>query len=286
MKKINTTNIVGAAKAPFLKKTFIHLNEAIAEPVSSVIKSLVDYTPGTVVILHGAVVTFPGSLPGTGSVTAGAAYINGEVYQIDANASISVGVGETLIWNIVATYDTANLPIDPVEYSNSVSYNQHEINKFVLSAGAPGSGLADYDDVITLDKLYDKAEQSEVDGIQTNKADKNQGSYTNITLINGWTGSLAYRKDQFGVVNIKGSINAVSSTAPDFFGSIPAIRYKSGNQGYIPITGKHNTNTTTIGGILWSTPSSAFINVNSYPNAIADFGVDVTYLVDITYFSE
>lgn len=145
MKKIFPDNIVGTVKAPFLRKTFEHLNAAMSESVDAVIKGLINYIDNDVIILWGCDITYGGGV-GAASVTQGAIYYNGEVYQVDENLTITVGVGQTLVWYIETSYDIVNSPADPVLYSDGNTYNQHQINKFVLTNGPSGSGLVDYSD--------------------------------------------------------------------------------------------------------------------------------------------
>jgi hypothetical protein len=212
MKKIDTSNITGDVKSPIVKRTLEFYNEAIAEGIEDLVKALYgSYTADDLVILHGCEVT--ANIGTTSSVTEGAIYYNGEVYRVDANASIN-SPSNTLVWSISNSFDAG----DPVLYSDSTGYNQHKVSKMVLSNAVSGSGLADYNgsEIKYLHKLYNKAEQSDLDTTNSVKADKNQGSYTTISLLNGWTAvqTLQYLVDQFGYVHIKGAINGASATNP------------------------------------------------------------------------
>ena len=138
MRKIEITNITGSQKAPFLKETFNQYTQNYLDISSAVIKGMLDtYTTNDVVILWGCVVT--ANIPGTSEVTAGAIYYNGEIYQVDANASIS-SPSNTLVWNTVTTYASG----DPVDWSDGTPRNLHSIVKFVLSNAGTGTGIADY----------------------------------------------------------------------------------------------------------------------------------------------
>jgi hypothetical protein len=140
MKKIETSNITGSQDAPFIKATFDHLNEANQNATSEIIKGMLGaYTTGDVIILYGCEVS--GTIgPGTAAVTAGAIYYNGEIYQVDANASISTSGAQTLVWSVATTYRAG----DPIQWSDGVNRNLHQIDKFVLAAGLSGSGIANY----------------------------------------------------------------------------------------------------------------------------------------------
>ncbi len=139
MKKIETTNIAGTQDAPFIKATFDHLNEANLNSTSDIIKGLLGtYTTNDIIVLFGCVVT--ATIPGTSSITAGAIYYNGEIYEVDANASLVTTGSDILVWGIATTYRAG----DPIKWSDGENRNLHQIDKFALSAGLSGSGLANY----------------------------------------------------------------------------------------------------------------------------------------------
>jgi hypothetical protein len=132
------TDIVDPVKAPITKRSLEHINNAINDSSSEIIKGLIgSYTTGDLIILRGCVVT--ANIPGTSSVTAGAIYYNGEVYQVDANASIS-SPSATLVWSVATTYISG----DPATFSDGVSHNFHAIKKMQLTNAGTGTGLADY----------------------------------------------------------------------------------------------------------------------------------------------
>lgn len=140
MKSIETTNIAGSAKAPFTKSTHDHYNDAIQETTSALVKGILgSYTPDDIIILYGCEVT--ATIPGTSSITAGAIYYNTKIYQVDSSASLITTGSDTLVWGIITTY----LPGDStLVWSDGVIRNLHRIDKLKLSAGASGSGLANY----------------------------------------------------------------------------------------------------------------------------------------------
>lgn len=150
MKKIETTNIAALAKAPFLKATHDQYTETIQETTAAIVTGLIgSYTTGDVIILHGCVVV--ANIPGTSTVTAGAIYYNGEIYQVDANASI-LSPANTLVWNTATTYRSG----DPVQWSDLTTRNLHAEVKFVLSNAVSGSGIANYNGA-TVKKINDIA---------------------------------------------------------------------------------------------------------------------------------
>lgn len=141
MKKINTASVTSTARQPFLGRSVTHIKEGILEATSSIVKALIPtYVANDVVILHGLVLT--GNYSGAGltySITAGAVYYNGEIYEVSAaNGTIS---GSNVV---VLTIATAYQSGDPVTMSDSAVINVHEIVTMNISQGATGSGTKDY----------------------------------------------------------------------------------------------------------------------------------------------
>ena len=137
-RKFITTDIVDPVKAPITEKALRHINEIPNELGASLVKSMIGtYTTGDLIILDGCVVV--ANIPGTSTVTAGSIYYNGEIYQVDANASIS-SPSNTLVWQAVNTL------VDGAQttFSDAVAYDFLSIRKLRLVNGASGSGLANY----------------------------------------------------------------------------------------------------------------------------------------------
>lgn len=211
MKKIETTNILGNSGAPFLAKTHDHYVESILESTSSIIKGiLANYTTGNIVIINGCAVTFNGG--GTSTITAGAVYYNGEIYQVDA-ASIATPAN-TLVWGIVTTYRAG----DPIVWSDGVSRNLHSVLKMSLTNAVTGTGLADYNAAIVINLMYN--------------------NWSTLTLLNSYTGNVYYRNTPFGF-QMTGVISTHTVTSI-IVGNVPAA--------FRPITQKQFiANSTSIG---------------------------------------
>lgn len=139
MKTILTNSITTSAKQPFLGPSLAFLQTATKEVVSELLKGIIKgYTTNDVIIIEGCIVSGSGPY----AVTAGSLYYNGEIYLVDANASITVPGGQTLVWTLdTSTYDGT---IDPVTFSDLTTHSVHQIRKAVLGAGTSGSGIADY----------------------------------------------------------------------------------------------------------------------------------------------
>lgn len=89
------------------------------DALSYVVRSLTNYTTNDVLILWGCTLTI--NLPGTCSITDGAIYYNGIVYNVDA-MSVSVSNPNTCVFQI----DTTVVP-----------------NKIIIAQGPSGTGIAD-----------------------------------------------------------------------------------------------------------------------------------------------
>lgn len=144
MKKIDTSAIAGAAGLPIIKATHDQWNENTAQVTASIVTGLLgSYITNDLIVLYGCVVAVTsGSIPGTGTatLTAGAIFYNGEIYQVDANLSLSTTNPQTLVWQVVTTYRSG----DPILWSDGVTRNQHREDKLRLVAGTSGTGIADY----------------------------------------------------------------------------------------------------------------------------------------------
>jgi hypothetical protein len=138
MKRILTSSVTGTVGQPFLAPSLSFLQDSYKEVVNALINGLITYTTNDVVVIYGCVISGAGPY----AVTAGAIYYNGEIYLVDANASVTVSGGETLIWDIIQTFDGT---IDPIAFSDSLTYSVHQISKIALQSGVSGSGIADYD---------------------------------------------------------------------------------------------------------------------------------------------
>ena len=144
MKKIETTNIAGIVKAPYIKVTHDHYVQSIRETTAQLVLSEIgSYTANDIIILRGCEVVVTGSTPGitTATLSAGAIYYNGEIYEVDANGSLATTGTQTYYWEVVTTYAGG----DPIVWSDGISRNLHRIDKLQLVNGTSGDGLGDYD---------------------------------------------------------------------------------------------------------------------------------------------
>jgi hypothetical protein len=101
-----------------------HMSEGYTEAITSLSKAIVNITDP--VILHGCVVTQVGQ---DYTVTAGAIYYDGEIYQVAAHALNSATAPN---WAIDTTYRANN----PVVYADSASHNVHEIKTMKIQVAS------------------------------------------------------------------------------------------------------------------------------------------------------
>lgn len=167
MRDFIITDITGGNKAPFSKRSLEHLNEMTSELGTQVLSAITNNKmDSNVIILSGCEIT--GSQPGVISYTAGTIYYLGDIYNVDANGSLTINIGEVGVWEIIDTTITG----DPATFSDTNTYDFHRIRKMRLVSGTTGSGLADYDDA----KLFNKIQQGLLFGTPV-------GNTANITTI-------------------------------------------------------------------------------------------------------
>lgn len=121
------------------KDTVEHITSSYLEGVASLAKSMIptSWVTGKLVILHGCVVT--GLNPGARTLTSGAVFYNGEVYQVPA-ASFTTSGSEIGIW----TLQDINTGIGESKLTDGSDAHVLINNQFVFAAGLSGSG--DFDE--------------------------------------------------------------------------------------------------------------------------------------------
>lgn len=146
MKKIKTTDVTSTSRQPLLGRSISHIKEGIMENDNSLLRAILmavsstGYTTNDVLVLHGCVNSGVNSGAGlTYTVSAGAVYYNGEIYQVAAaNGTISGTNVVTL--TITTTYQSG----DPVTMTDGSLKNVHEIVTMDVGQGATGSGTIDF----------------------------------------------------------------------------------------------------------------------------------------------
>jgi hypothetical protein len=141
MKKVKFTDISSTSAMPFKSGTLAHLQAAHQETTQLTLTAMQAAVPiiGFGTILVGANVGYSGS---NWTVSAGAIYINGEIFLTDAASGILTGT-DVIVGTITTTYVTA-ANYDPSLFSDGTSNNVHEVRKVVWSSGPSGSGSVTY----------------------------------------------------------------------------------------------------------------------------------------------
>lgn len=206
MKKIITTEVTDQAKLPGITKVIDHSQESYTEIVDAIVKGLISYTAGDIIILHGCVIS--GADPGARDVTAGAIYYNGEIYLVSA-ASFNTTGSNIPVWVIAETF-----PSGSTTFSDNSNHNVFSVRKFVLQSGPiGGSGVSGY-----------------VADYNSSTVKNISGTWISATINGAYTGSVYYRKIGKavylrGAISISsGNFIAISSfTLPVGFRPIAAL---------------------------------------------------------------
>jgi hypothetical protein len=138
MKIIDTQFDTPTLGRPRLSGTTDHERLSLREIADSLIKGLLGtYTANDLIVIYGCVVN--ASNPALYTITQGAIYYNGEIYQVAA-ASIVIAGGQIGVFKI----DLNPLAPDPTPFTDGVPRNVHIDRVISIHSGASGSGIADY----------------------------------------------------------------------------------------------------------------------------------------------
>jgi hypothetical protein len=147
MKKIITSDISTGIGMPIKSGTLDHLQSAYKEALDFVTRNLIgNYDANKVYIISGCVLYLDGAVT---KVTEGAMFYGGEIYLVD-NSSIGIAPFNYPICNISTTFFSGT-NADPVNFTDGIDRNVHEIKKITLANGTSGSGLIDFVDCTRLD---------------------------------------------------------------------------------------------------------------------------------------
>lgn len=149
MKKLDLSAVTTTIGMPQKSGALTHIQSAYQEAIDRAVRAIIGgslYDPAVAYILHGCEAT--GTDPGARTISAGAVFFNGEVYLVDA-ASFTTAGSEVAVGTITTTY-YADTIADPVQFTDGVNRNVHQIRKVVFDAGLIGSGDFDFDDAVDL----------------------------------------------------------------------------------------------------------------------------------------
>ncbi|KAA0941690.1 hypothetical protein FQ087_20935 [Sporosarcina sp. ANT_H38] len=103
-----------------------------------------------------------------------------------------------------------------------------KVNTGLVDATTIRKGIVKLNNTLTSTLTTEAATANTVKQVNDLKANKVQESPMIIPLVNGWTGTAKYYKDQFGVVHATGLIERTTSTTSIVAGNLPA--------GYRPVS--------------------------------------------------
>jgi hypothetical protein len=143
MKRIDTSAVTASTGFPVKSGSLQHIQAAYGEAIAESVKSLIGlgYDPTKVYVLSGLINSGAGLVY---NITAGSVFFNGEVYLVPAFAGTIVGPS-VLVGVITVSFFSA-VNADPVEFTDGVPRNVHQIRQIILQSGLSGSGAANYVD--------------------------------------------------------------------------------------------------------------------------------------------
>jgi len=154
-------------------------------------------TAATSFKLSGCVVTIAGS---NYSCTDGYICLSGEVYKVDAHTAV-LGAGEHMSFGVDVSYDAAGLET----FEDTTTHNTYEIRKAKLISGVVGMGGAMSYNAPYLFEIL----RQQISDVSSWIAPIFASGWSDLGGMNEVSG---YRKDGFGMVELKGVITSVTPT--------------------------------------------------------------------------
>ena len=155
MKILNISDISSSNAMPVKSGTLQFLQDAHKETVAGLITNILpNPISGTVYIISGCVNLGMGSVY---NISAGVIYYNGEIFNFDGASFTLTGLQKAYA-RIETTQYITNA--DPVQFTDGVNRNVHNIRKFVIENTITSSGLPEYKDFVIVNNWlkYDTKE--------------------------------------------------------------------------------------------------------------------------------
>ncbi|MFX1704590.1 hypothetical protein PV783_11585 [Chitinophaga sp. CC14] len=157
MRKLDTSAVSGTVGLPLKAGSLVHIQLAYQEALSALGKALAGsaYDPTKMYVLNGCVNSGSGN---NYNISAGSVFYNGEMYLVDAavfsvsGANVAVGIVPNPPGNTIGLSFFSDVTADPVQFTDGIDRNVHQIRKCVIQAGLSGSGAANYLDWIDITK--------------------------------------------------------------------------------------------------------------------------------------
>lgn len=143
MKILDISNISSSNAMPVKSGTLQFLQDAHKETIAGLITNILpNPISGTVYIISGCVNSGTGSVY---NISSGVIYYNGEIFNFDGASFTLTGLQKAYA-RIETTQYITNA--DPVQFTDGVNRNVHNIRKFVVENTITSSGLPEFKDFI------------------------------------------------------------------------------------------------------------------------------------------
>jgi hypothetical protein len=248
MKKINTGFIVDPSiTQPFNSGSLDFLQDWIQEGLEAAVRSIVglDYLTGTPYAVFG--LEYTGSVNTPSIVNNGIIYRGGQLYRAIGGGPISTG----------AVFNIATTSAGSIEFTDGVVRNPLDTTNATLADQTLGTGTFNLSDVVYLQV-----------GTKVSLA-------TTATLINSYTGTLKYFKDNEGFVRFQGSVNIVEPRGSTNFFTLPVGFRPTNNKVFAAIT----QNSSLYPGLITITSAGVMTFNSSSPGS----GSTTVYLDGIEF---
>lgn len=145
MKILNISDISSSNAMPVKSGTLQFLQDAHKETVAGLITNILpNPISGTVYVISGCLNSGTGSVY---NISAGVIYYNGEIFNFDGASFTLTGLQKAYA-RIETTQYITNA--DPVQFTDGVNRNVHNIRKFVVENTITSSGLPEFKDFIII----------------------------------------------------------------------------------------------------------------------------------------
>ena len=205
MKILNISDISSSNAMPIKSGTLQFLQDAHKETIAGLITNILpNPDPNTIYILSGCKNSTVAPIH---TLSAGIIYYNSEVFNFDGATFTLTGLQKAYA-RIETTQYLTNA--DPVQFTDGVSRNVHNIRKIVIENTITSSGLPEFKDFVTVPSSWLKYDTKEISCDQT---------YANTYFDSAGLGRL--ERTGWAIMNGATHVyNGVSVTVPNDFGRV------------------------------------------------------------------
>jgi hypothetical protein len=180
MKILDTTDISSSVAMPIKSGTLKFIQDAYKESLNGLIKHIIE-TPitDTIYILSGCVNSL---VAPNYNISAGVLYVNGEIFDFDGVVFTTSGLQKAYA-RIETTQYVVNA--DPVQFTDGVNRNVHDIRKIVIENTTLSSGLPEFKDFVYAGRYF-KGETKEIAMSSIDYSLKFSGTGLGLLEYKGW----------------------------------------------------------------------------------------------------